>query len=725
MKKMKLFILAIFIGSASAVFADEGMWLLQMMQQQHLIDQMKKQGLKLELKEIYNPNGVSLKDAVGIFGGGCTGEIVSSKGLIFTNHHCGFGAIQEHSSVEHNYLRDGFWAKSFQEELPTEGLKFTFIDKIEDVTDIINKKIADKEFTQVEAYTGAVLRKVAAELYKKSPYFKKKGIKALIRPFFAGNKFYLFYQKVYTDIRMVAAPPSAVGKFGGDTDNWMWPRHTGDFSVFRIYADANGEPAKYSAENVPLETKKHYTISLKGVEDGDYTMVMGFPGSTQRYLTAGEIANKMKTENDPRIQVRTARQNVLKEEMAKDEAVLIQYASKYAMSANYWKNAIGMNKAIVKNHVIESKLAQEKAFKAFATKVGNEEYLTVVDKINTAVAKEEQKEYATNVFAEIILGGIEFGTPYMVLDRYVDALKNKEDSLATEFRKTLTDVFESIYNKDYNHSVDKKVAQVILPLYATMVKKEQLPSFYTYVEKNYKGDMSSFIDAMYDNSIYSSKANFEKFLKIKSAKKAMKMVKKDAMYNYVVSKYDKLNEIRSGYAKRGGELNLLHKTYVKGLCEMNAANPQYPDANFTIRMTYGNVKSYQPKDGVFFDYYTTTNGILEKEDSTNREFNVPTKLKELILKKDFGRYAMKNGNMPVCFLSTNDITGGNSGSPVLNAKGELIGLAFDGNWESLSGDINFDQSKQRCINVDIRYVLFIIDKLGNNKRLIDEMTIAE
>ena len=358
MNRLRLYLLALTALIVCSAKADEGMWLLQLMQQQHSIDMMKKQGLKLEAQDLYNPNGVSLKDAVGIFGGGCTGEIISPEGLILTNHHCGYASIQQHSSVEHDYLTDGFWATSRDKELPTPGLKFTFIERIEDITDIVNAKVAAKEITESESFTGAFLQKLAEELYSKSALKDKKGIVPQALPFYAGNKFYLFYKKIYPDVRMVAAPPSSIGKFGGETDNWMWPRHTGDFSMFRIYADANGEPAEYSASNTPLKTKKHLSVSIKGLKEGDYAMIMGFPGSTSRYLTVSEVKERMESENEPRIRIRGARLAVLKEVMNASDKIRIQYANKYAGSSNYWKNSIGMNKAIIDNDVLGTKAAQ-------------------------------------------------------------------------------------------------------------------------------------------------------------------------------------------------------------------------------------------------------------------------------------------------------------------------------------------------------------------------------
>lgn len=721
MNRFKLYLsvlLALLVGSAKA---DEGMWLLQLMQQQNSIDMMKKRGLKLDALDLYNPNGVALKDAVGIFGGGCTGEIISPEGLILTNHHCGYASIQQHSSVEHDYLTDGFWATSRDKELPTPGLKFTFIERIEDITDVVNAKIAAKEITEAESFTGAFLNKLAKELLEKSDLKGKKGIVPQALPFYAGNKFYMFYKKVYPDVRMVAAPPSSIGKFGGETDNWMWPRHTGDFSMFRIYADANGEPAEYSPENVPLKTKKHLPISIKGLKEGDYAMIMGFPGSTSRYLTVSEVKERMEASNEPRIRIRGVRQDVLKEAMNASDKIRIQYANKYAGSSNYWKNSIGMNKAIIDNNVLGTKADQEAKFSQFAKEKNNADYMNVVAKIDEAVSKTSPIKYQQTCLIETFMNGIEFGSPYMVMDNLKKALEEKNDSAIQANIKTLKEVYATIHNKDYDHEVDRKVAKALLPLYAEMIPTEQRPTIYAVIEKDYKGDYNAFIDAMYDSSIMANQANFDKFIK----KPTVKAIEKDIATQYSRSKFDKYTALAEQMGKLPEELALLHKTYIRGLEEMKLPAPSYPDANFTIRLTYGNVKPYSPKDGVFYKYYTTTDGILEKENPEDREFVVPAKLKELIEKKDFGRYAMPNGDMPVCFLSTNDITGGNSGSPVLNENGELIGCAFDGNWESLSGDINFDNDLQRCINLDIRYVLFILEKLGNCGHLIDEMTIVE
>ena len=719
MNVKKYFVAAFAALLTCAAQADEGMWLLQLLKEQNSIDLMKKQGLKLEADDLYNPNGVSLKDAVGIFGGGCTGEIISPEGLILTNHHCGYGAIQQHSSVEHDYLTDGFWAMSRAEELPTPGLKFRFVHRIVDITDLVNQKVKAGEVDETTAMTSPFLRKVAQEELAKSDLAGKPGIVAQALPFYAGNKTYLIFYKVYSDVRMVAAPPSSVGKFGGETDNWMWPRHTGDFSIFRIYADKNGEPAEYSADNVPLKTPKYLPISIKGLDEGDYAMIMGFPGSTERYLTQSEVKQMMTAQNQAMIDMRTVYLDVLKKYMRESDKIRIQYANKFAGSSNYWKNSIGMNKAIIDNNVLGTKAEQEKKFAQFAQ--GKPEDAGVVEKIDAVVEKSSAVMRRYMYIAEGLQRTIEFGCPPALMDDLKEAIETKNDSLLTATKQRLEEVFADIYNKDYDKEVDRAIAKAMLPALAKALKPEELPAFYQTIQKEYKGDTDAFVDELFDNSIFSSRENLDKFLK----KPTVKAIDNDPATYYSRTKIEKLQEVAKELTAATEGLDLLHKAYIRGLGEMKLPVPSYPDANFTIRLTYGNVKSYDPKDGVHYKYFTTTDGILQKEDPENPEFVVPAKLKELIQKKDFGRYAMADGTMPVCFLTTNDITGGNSGSPVIDGEGNLIGCAFDGNWESLSGDINFDDNLQRCIALDIRYMLFILDKLGGCQHLINEMTIIE
>ena len=677
--------------------ADEGMWLPSLIGER--IDDMRAKGFRLTAEDIYSVNEASMKDAVVLFNGGCTGELISPEGLLVTNHHCGYGAIQGHSTVEHDYLTHGFWARDRSEELPNEGLWVRRLVRMEEVTD----RLA----------AGETAEKICEEAAEKGRY------RTAIEQMYYGNQQFLFVYEQFDDVRLVGAPPSSIGKFGGDTDNWMWPRHTGDFSMFRIYADKNGEPAEYSQDNVPLQTPKYLSISIKGLQENDYAMIMGFPGRTSRYLTRSEVKERMEADNQAMIDMRGVRLDVLRTYMNASNKTRIQYASKFARSSNYWKNSIGMNKAIIDNDVLGTKAEQEKKFAEFAK--GKPEYEGVVDKIDGIIAKRKPVSRQLEYLYEALSGAIEFGSPYMVMDNIKTALEEKNDSLLTASKAQLEEVFNSIHNKDYDHEVDRAVAKAILPALAQKLKPEELPTFYLTIRDKYKGDYNVFVDDLYDNSILANRTNFDKFMK----KPTVKAIEKDPATAYSRSKLEKLNAVIMENRALSNDLDLLHKAYIRGLGEMKLPVPSYPDANFTLRLTYGNVKSYDPRDAVHYNYYTTTDGILEKENPEDREFVVPAKLKELILNKDFGRYAMSDGTMPVCFLTTNDITGGNSGSPVINGEGQLIGCAFDGNWESLSGDINFNNNLQRCIALDIRYVLFILEKLGGCGHLIKEMNIIE
>ena len=713
MKKLLLTIVVALVA-VSQLRADKGMWLLQLMRQQNLEDQMRKLGLQVSIDEIYSPDAPSIKDAIGIFGGGCTGEVISPNGLVVTNHHCGFGFIQQLSTVEHNYLQNGFWSKSNEEELPCEDIGFTFVVKITDVTDEINSRIASGKITEEQSFSRAELAKIGQELFDADNIEGKKYMYPQLLPYFEANKYYLVYYKKYTDVRLVGTPPFAIGKFGGETDNWMWPRHTGDFSVFRIYADKDGNPAAYSKDNVPLKTPKHLKISVAGVDEGDFAMIMGFPGSTSRYLTAKEVEQRMYQKNEPRIAMRDLSLKVIREEMAKSEDINIKYASKLARISNYWKNSIGMNKAIIDNKVLETKLQEEAAFKAWAKSIGNSEYAGVVEQIDACVEEMNRTQYLTMLISELV-GNVEF------FSRNISDGNKKMFDTPEKIGEQMKSLYSWLHNRDYIHDIDRRIAKEVLPLYFELTKPEERNEHFNEVEKKYKGNFGKYIDEVYDNSILASEKNLNKFLK----KPSLKKFENDPAYKLrtaILSMQRDLSKKNGEFAKR---MNPLHKTYLKGLMEKANGAPMAPDANFTMRMTYGSVKPYQPKDGVTYNHYTTLEGVMQKEDPNSSEFIVPARLKELYEKKDFGDYALPNGEMPVAFLTTNDITGGNSGSGVLNAKGELIGLAFDGNWESLSGDINFDTKKQRCINVDIRYVLFVIEKFGGCTRLIEEMKIVK
>ena len=713
MKKLSLALLLTVLAT-TPIFADKGMWLLQLMRQQNLEDNMRKLGLQISADEIYSPDAPSLKDAIGIFGGGCTGEVISPNGLVVTNHHCGFGFIQQLSTVEHNYLQNGFWSQSNEEELPCNGIGFTFVVKITDVTDEINARIANGKISEEQSFNRNELAKIGKELFDADNIEGKEYMHPQLLPYFEANKYYLVYYKRYTDVRLVGTPPFAIGKFGGETDNWMWPRHTGDFSMFRIYGDKNGNPAAYSKDNVPLKTPKHLKISLEGFSYGDYAMIMGFPGSTSRYLTADEVKQRMYHKNEPRIAMRDLSLKVIREEMEKSEDTNIKYASKLARISNYWKNSIGMNKAIIDNKVIETKLQEEAGFKAWAKSIGNSDYENVVENINACVEEMNRTQYLTTLTGELV-GNVEFFARNLS-----DGNKNLFDA-PEKINERMKSIYASLHDRDYVHSIDRRIAKEVLPLYFELTKPEERDAYLNEVEKKYKGKLGKYIDEVYDNSILANEKNLNKFLK----KPTLKKLESDPAYKLrsaIIASQRELSKKNSEFAKR---MNPLHKTYLKGLLQKAGNDPMAPDANSTMRLTYGTVKSYEPKDGVTYNHYTTLKGVMQKENPNSSEFIVPARLKELYEKKEYGDYAMPDGEMPVAFLTTNDITGGNSGSGVLNSRGELIGLAFDGNWESLSGDINFDNIKQRCINVDIRYVLFIVEKFGNCKRLIDEMTIVK
>ena len=711
----KLFLaLALAVLATPQLIADEGMWLLQLMRQQNLEDQMRKSGLQISIDEIYSPGAPSLKDAIGIFGGGCTGEVISPNGLVITNHHCGFSFIQQLSTVEHNYLHNGFWSQSYEEELPCEGIGFTFVVKITDVTDEINNRVKEGKMTEEESFSRQALANVGKELFDQDNIEGKEHMYPQLLPYFEGNKYYLVYYKKYSDVRLVATPPNSIGKFGGETDNWMWPRHTGDFSVFRIYGDKDGNPAAYSKDNVPLSTPKFLNVSIAGFEYGDFAMIMGFPGSTSRYLTGEEVKQRMFQENEPRIAMRDVTLKIIREEMGKSEDIAIKYANKQARISNYWKNSIGMNKAIVDNKVVETKLAEEALFKAWAEKNGKSEYVDVVEKINACVEEMNRTMYLSTVTMELIMN-VEF--IYRNLMEKDKEIFNTPEDVAEKMNNS----YAWLHNRDYNHEIDRRIAMEVLPLYFELTTEEERHPYLNEVYAKYKGNLKKYINDLYDNSILANEANLKKFMKkptLKKFEKDLAMKLRSAVFESYMALMIKSSE----FAK---VIDPLHKSYLKGLMEMANGAPMAPDANFTMRLTYGNVKAYSPKDGVTFNHYTTLKGVMEKEDPNNSEFIVPARLKELYEQKDFGVYALPNGEMPVAFLTTNDITGGNSGSGILNARGELIGLAFDGNWESLSGDINFDDNLQRCINVDIRYVLFVIEKLGNCKRIIDEMNIVK
>lgn len=718
----KTILLSLLTTFTLAGHADEGMWMLTDLKKQNAAV-MYDLGLDISIDDVYSPDNISLKDAVVHFGGGCTGEVISAEGLVLTNHHCGYGYIQQHSSVEHDYLTDGFWAMTREQELPCEGLTITFIDKILDVTTYVKEQLKKDEDPEGLNYLSpSYLSKVAARFAKKEKIKTDEFTVLELKPFYGANKYYLFVKTVYKDIRMVGAPPSSIGKFGADTDNWMWPRHCGDFSMFRIYADKNGKPANYSATNVPLKVKKHIAINLKGVKEGDFTFVMGFPGRNWRYMISDEVEERMQTTNFMRDTIRGVRLRVLGEEMAKDAKTRIQYAAKYASSANYWKNAIGMNEGLVKLKVLDKKKEQQEHLLEYGRETGNNSYKEAFDAIRSIVAKRRNAIYHQQAIYEALMLGTEF---YKVPD--TDALRNaieaNDKKAIKEETENLKEAYKKFYNKDYNPEVDRKVSKQLIALYAKLIPAEQRISIFKQIGENFGGNTDAFVDACFDKSVFRSQAALDAFLQNPDTK----TLREDLMVQYSKSVKDGYNATSNAMKAETNAYNLAHKTWVAGMLELKAKNgtPVYPDANSTLRLTYGKIGSYEPADGMEYLYYTTLKGVMEKEDPNNPEFVVPAKLKELYEKKDFGPYAMPDGRMPICFATGTDNTGGNSGSPVFNSKGELIGTGFDRNYEGLTGDIAYNPQLQRAACVDIRYTLFIIDKFAGAGHLIDEMTIIK
>ena len=718
----KTIILSLLTTFTLAGHADEGMWMLTDLKKQNAAV-MYDMGLDISIDDVYSPDNISLKDAVVHFGGGCTGEVISAEGLVLTNHHCGYGYIQQHSSVEHDYLTDGFWAMTREQELPCEGLTITFIDKILDVTTYVKEQLKkDKDPDGLNYLSPSYLSKVAARFAKKEKIKTDEFTVLELKPFYGANKYYLFVKTVYKDIRMVGAPPSSIGKFGADTDNWMWPRHCGDFSMFRIYADKNGKPANYSATNVPLKVKKHIAINLKGVKEGDFTFVMGFPGRNWRYMISDEVEERMQTTNFMRDTIRGVRLRVLGEEMAKDAKTRIQYAAKYASSANYWKNAIGMNEGLVKLKVLDKKKEQQEHLLEYGRETGNNSYKEAFDAIRSIVAKRRNAVYHQQAIYEALMLGTEF---YKVpdTDAFRNALEANDKKAIKEETENLKEAYKKFYNKDYNPEVDRKVSKQLIALYAKLIPAEQRISIFKQIGENFGGNTDAFVDACFDKSIFRSQAALDAFLQNPDTK----TLREDLMVQYSKSVKDGYNATSNAMKAETDAYNLAHKTWVAGMLELKAKNgtPVYPDANSTLRLTYGKIGSYEPADGMEYLYYTTLKGVMEKEDPNNPEFVVPAKLKELYEKKDFGPYAMPDGRMPICFATGTDNTGGNSGSPVFNSKGELIGTGFDRNYEGLTGDIAYNPQLQRAACVDIRYTLFIIDKFAGAGHLIDEMTIIK
>ena len=703
----------------TGAWADEGMWLLPLIQKMNG-KAMKDLGCRLTPEEIYSINNNSLKDAIVQFGGGCTGEIISDRGLLVTNHHCGYSSIQGLSTPEHNYLEDGYWAMSSRDELPVEGLTVKFLQSMTDVTPVLEKarEAALKEYkdsANVNALADNAV-KAAREGLIKSAEADHPNCDVRITGFYNENVYYLIVYKIYRDVRFVGAPPASVGKFGGETDNWMWPRHTGDFSMFRVYAGKDNEPADYSEDNVPYVPKQSLKISLKGINEGDYAMVMGYPGRTQRFQTAAQL-NQMLARQDISVAARTLRQSVMKEGMEADPAVRLQYANKYASSANGWKKWIGEKQAFAKLNIIGREEAKEAAFTKWvgANKKRTEAYGDALSMISEAVdsTTEGIKALYLLIEAPFNVGAAEVGMSWMMA--YTNSLSAAPSDTAGAYEAARSAVLAAF--KDYNEPLERKIAAAMLDFYRKNAKPENYLNITGFDFATM--DIQEYVDWLFDNSIFSSREKFNAAGDIPVG--AVAADPAYAYYNALMDVYMKVLPVQRKWAPQISEGS---RKFAAGLLEWEKGKPSYPDANSTMRLSYGTVKAYSPADGILYRYYTTLNGVMEKEDPENYEFKVPAKLKELWNARDFGQYAGPDGMVPTCFLTTNDITGGNSGSPVLDADGCLIGLAFDGNWESMSSDVMFEPDLQRCICVDIRYVLFLMDKLGGAGHLLKEMNFV-
>lgn len=710
--------------------ADEGMWLPLLLQQNQ--EEMQRLGLQISAEDIYSINHSSLKDAIVQFGGGCTGEVVSNQGLVLTNHHCGYSYIQYHSSVEHDYLTKGFWAMSQKEELPCPGLEVRFLREMRDVSAQMLDGIS---LDMPEAVRQDSLKARSKRLKDE---LAEENVEIQVLPFYYGNQYYLFVYEVFKDVRLVGAPPSNIGKFGGDTDNWMWPRHTGDFSVFRIYADAQNRPAPYSPDNRPYVPKKYLKIDLRGYEEDNFTFVFGYPGRTQEYLSSYGVEQVLKVEDPMRIAARTARLDVIKAAMERDPKIRIQYSAKVAGIANGWKKWMGEVKGIERINVLGSKRDYEKVFEEWAGSATGAEYAGVLPALKEAYKNMEASLVLAIFFQEYVMAPEAVPFAYS-FNRLVRVSKGEETGLtldrALEECRSKADKFF----KDYNPQVDRAVFGTMLEL----IRKDSKAQIQNLID----ADFNKMADILYGKSMFVSQKKLSAFLdKYKASD--YKTIEKDPFFDYAGMMYGLYQQMVSPMLSQGRrQIDSLQRIYMKGQMEMKesgafaslmfvgnrnnlvlsnvGSNRMYPDANFTLRVTYGKVKGFSPADAVHYRHYTTLEGIMQKENPDIYDYVVEDKLKELYAKRDYGRYANAIGEMPVAFIGTNHTTGGNSGSPVLNADGNLIGINFDRNWEGTMSDLRYDPEMCRNIMLDIRYCLFIIDKFAGATHLVNEMDIIE
>ncbi len=718
LKKTALWLLLL-LPAFTVARADEGMWLPMFIQRLNYAD-MQKKGLRLTAEEIYSVNNASLKDAVGQLGGFCTAEFVSGQGLLLTNHHCGFGSIQSHSTPASDLLTNGFYAPTPAQELKNDDLFLDVLVRMEDMTAKVLEGITPAMSETERAAAIAKKQKELADTAKDNGKYV-----AYVRDFFGGNEFYLFVYQRYGDVRLVGAPPQSIGKFGGDTDNWMWPRHTGDFSMFRVYADKDNNPTKgYDAANVPFRPRKFLPVSLAGVNEGDFAMIFGFPGRTQRFLPAAGLQLMLDQSHPARIRLRDTRLKIWKASMDQSADLRIKYASKYASIANYWKYFIGQSEGMKRLKTIEAKRAEEKRLAEWiaADPQRQTEYGAVLPAIQTAYDGLRTYNLSGVYMSEAALGN-EI-TAYAVRFEPLYKLLQDPTSDPAAIRKAATDLQgpTEAFFKDYDPATDKKVYGALLQQYADNVPKDQQAAVFKTVADNYGNSWTRYADYVFANTLLTSKPAVVAFLAAPTAARLDADVAfataHDIYTNYQTTILPKVQEYNTN-------LGRANRLYVAGIRGLNANKVYSPDANSTIRLSYGSVKAYNGRDAVHYDYLTTGQGILEKEDAANEEFVVPAKETALLKAKDYGRYADKRtGQLPVAFLTTNDITGGNSGSPVINGRGELLGLAFDGNWEAMTGDLVYDPDLKRTICVDIRYVLWCIDKLGGAPQLVNEMQVV-